>query len=282
MKLYSTLFLLLAFIGAHAQAPLTSAPTPPVRISTNVKSIFSEAYAPVCTMGYTGNDNTFDNDWCAASTSLIQVAGNAANVTTGLGCEGITFKDGRFNATEYTHLHLDIFTNTPTANKSFNIKFSNWNGTAAEANAIEYSATNANVLPATNPNNWISLDLPFTSFTPINGGGRNDLVQFVITSDLGTVYYDNLYVYKNTPLTTTDFVAVPYTIYPNPCKNLLNITAPKNIQKVAISDVLGHNMLSQTGSNTQISIDLSALASGIYFAKIYDANGGQVLKFVKD
>jgi Secretion system C-terminal sorting domain len=282
MKTTLTLFFLAAFNFVQAQAPTASAPTPPSRTSTDVKSIFSEAYTPVCTMGYTGSDNTFDNSWCAATTTLLQVATNNTNVTTGLGCEGITFLDGRFNATAFTHMHIDIFTNTPTLAKSFNIKFSNWNGTAAEANALAYSATNANILPATNPNSWISIDLPFTSFTPINGSSRNDLVQFVITSDLGTVYYDNLYVYKNTPLNTNDVAPNQYSIYPNPCKNTISITAPKTVQKLAISDVLGHAIITIEGVNAQKEIDISNLTPGIYFAKIYGDGAAQMLRFIKE
>ncbi|MEY4938239.1 MAG: hypothetical protein RIS64_4600, partial [Bacteroidota bacterium] len=98
----------------------------------------------------------------------------------------------------FTHFHMDIWTDTPTVDKSFNIKFSNWAGGAGEANAIEYSTTNANFLTNPNPGTWISLDIPLTSFLPINGSDRSDLVQFVISSDLGTVYYDNLYLHKNT------------------------------------------------------------------------------------
>ena len=86
---------------------------------------------------------------------------------------------------------MDIYTDTDTMDKSFTIKLSNWNGGGGEANAIEFPVTNANFL--TGSGSWISLDIPLNDFTTIVNGDRNDIAQVVLASDLGTVYYDNLY-----------------------------------------------------------------------------------------
>jgi len=183
--------------------PTTAAPTPPVRNAADVKSIFSDAYSPIATLGYTGDVDSYHTDWAAARTVKLMVDGNAIHKVTGLGYEGIAFQSARIDATTMTNLHMDIWTATPTADKSFNIKFSNWNGGTEEANAIEFSTTNAStpVLPNTNPGTWISLDIPLTSMP----GLRNDLVQFIITSDLGTVFYDNLYLWKETTSNTRTY-----------------------------------------------------------------------------
>ncbi len=174
--------------------PTGAAPTPPVRNAVDVKSIFSDAYTPIGSLVYSGDVDTYDTTWCGGTTEKVIIAGNATNKITGLGCEGVAFQTARFNATTMTNLHMDIWTPTATLDKSFNIKFSNWNGGSGEANAIQFSTTNVSSpsLPNPNPGTWISLDIPLTSMP----GLRNDLVQFVITSDLGIVYYDNLYLWK--------------------------------------------------------------------------------------
>ncbi len=269
-------------------APTTAAPTPPARAAADVKSIFSDAYTPIATLNYAGvdgqpsNDNTFNTSWCPGATSLVQVAGNNTNKVTGLGCEGISFLSGRFDATSFTHFHIDIWTNTATLDKSFNMKFSNWNGGAGEANAIEFSTTNASnpALPNPNPGTWISLDIPLSAWTT---GSRNDLVQFIITSNLGTVYYDNLYLHKNTTLGTSDFQIAGLKVYPNPSKDSWNVqTANVKMSSIQVYDILGKNILSVSPNDTKARINATSLKAGIYFAKINTANGSSSIKLVKE
>jgi hypothetical protein len=247
--------------------PATAAPTPPNRPAADVKSIFSNAYAPIAVLGYTGDDNTYNTTWCGATTSLVSIVGNDTNKVTGLGCEGVAFQAGRFNASSFTHFHMDFWTETPTLDKSFNIKFSNWAGGTGEANAIEFSTTNANFLTNPNPGTWISLDIPLTSFLPVNGSDRSDLVQFVISSDLGTVYYDNLYLHKNTTLGTSNFTDAKVNMYPNPTKNTFTIEAKNNIQNVSVVNMLGQEILKNSPNKLSTSLDLSSFQNGVYVVK---------------
>lgn len=253
--------------------PATAAPTPPARPVADVKSLFSNAYAPIAVLNYSGadnqpsNDNTYNTSWSPANTSLLLIFGNDTNKTVGLGFEGVSFLAGRFDATGFTNLHMDIWTDSPTTNKSFNVKFSNWNGGTGEANAIEYAVTNANFLPATNPGTWISLDIPLSSFNGINGSGRNDLAQFIITSDLGTVFYDNLYLHKNTILATSTFETANVRMYPNPANNVLNIEAKTNIENVSIYNLLGQEIISKSVNNSTATLDISNLQVGVYVVK---------------
>lgn len=262
--------------------PTTAAPTPPARAVADVRSIFSDAYAPISVIGYTGDDNTFNNSWCGAVTSLVQVVGNNTNKITGLGCEGVTFLAGRFDATTFTHFHLDIWTASPTLDKSFNVKFSNWNGGAGEANAIEFSVNNTNFLTNPNPGTWISLDIPLTSFNPITNANRNDLVQFVITSDLGTVYYDNLYLHKNTVLSSENFNVSKVRLYPNPATNILNIESVSNIQNLAVYNVLGQEVINREINSSSVNLDVSALNTGVYVIKTMIDGNVSSTKFIKE
>lgn len=262
--------------------PLTAAPTPPARAASDVRSIFSDAYAPISTIGYTGDDNTYNNSWCGANTSLVSIAGNNTNKVSGLGCEGVTFLAGRFDATTFTYFHMDIWTATETADKSFNVKFSNWNGGAGEANAIEYSVTNGNFLTNPNPGTWISLDIPLANFNPINGANRNDLVQFVITSDLGLVYYDNLYLHKNTVLSTEGFVKNSLKMYPNPSRNILNLSSDAIIENVSIYNTMGQLLSNQIGNKTNETIDVSSLPTGVYILTAQIGNELIKKQFIKE
>lgn len=252
--------------------PTVAAGTPPGRPAADVKSIFSDAYTPITTFNYAGvdgqpsNDNTYNTSWCPGTTSLIQVAGNNTNKTIGLGCEGISFLAGRFDATSFTHFHMDIWTPTATMDKSFNIKFSNWNGGNGEANAIEYSVNNSNLLPSTNPGNWISLDIPLSSFTP---GNRNDLVQFIITSDLGTVYYDNLYLHKNTLATQESQNIKAAKVYPNPVSAGEMVTVDANAKSLEIYTVSGQKVKSANAK----TINTAGLTKGVYLLKATDDKG---------
>ena len=263
-------------------APIPAAPTPPNRPADDVKSIFSDVYQPITAIGYSGDDNTYNNSWCAAITSLVQVGGNNANKITGLGCEGITFLAGRFSAEGFTRFHMDIYTDTPTQDKSFNFKFSNWSGGNGETNAYEYSATNANVLPNVNPGTWISIDLPLTSFTAIGPANTTDFVQFVITSDLGTVYYDNLYLHKNTVLGTKSFEVSNVKMYPNPAQNILNIQSVAKMDKVSVYNVLGQEVISKVPNNELLILDVSNLEKGIYVVKTSIEGIISSSKFIKE
>jgi Secretion system C-terminal sorting domain len=253
-------------------APVTAAPTPPNRPAADVKSIFSDAYAPVAVLNYLGvenqpsNDNTYNTSWCGANTTLVQVAGNNTNKITGLGCEGISFLAGRFNAAGFTRFHMDIWTATPTQDKSFNFKFSNWSGGTQETNAYEYSATNANILTSGSEGNWISIDLPISSFTAINAPNNTDFVQFVITSNLGTVYYDNLYLHKNT-LGTSSFESANIKMYPNPASTRFTIDAKAIVEKVSVYNLLGQEVITKNPNNQLVTLDISDLQVGVYVVK---------------
>lgn len=267
--------------------PSEAAPTPPARAAADVKSIFSDAYTPIATLNYAGvdgqpsNDNTYNTSWCPATTELVQIAGNNTNKVTGLGCEGVSFLSARFDATSFTHFHIDIWTDSDTQDKSFNMKFSNWDGGAGEVNAIQFSTTNASnpALPNPNPGTWISLDIPLTDWT---AGNRNDLVQFIITSDLGAVYYDNLYLHKNTTLGTEDFAKTSFKTYPNPTQDKWTIeTQNVRMSSITVYDVLGKSVMAIEPNEDRAVIDGSNLKSGLYFAKVETAEGVSSVKLVK-
>lgn len=264
--------------AACPAAPTVAAPDQPNRAPADVLSIFSSAYANI------GVD-TFDTPWCPGTTTEILIAGNATKQITGLGCEGIDWQSSRtVDASGFTFFHMDIWTDSDTMDKSFNIKFSNWGGTGGETSAIEFSLTNASspALPNPNPGTWISLDIPLSSWTPVGSSDISDIVQFVITSDLGTVYYDNLYLHKNTTLGTDEFETAGFKVFPNPTNDVWNISSSNTISNVAVYDILGKQVLTLSPNSNEATINASSLRTGVYFARIEGVNGSKTIKLVRE
>jgi hypothetical protein len=257
------------------QFPSVAAPTPPARAASEVVSIFSGAYDNITV-------DTFDTPWCPGSTTEVEVEGDAIKRVANLGCEGVDFQSGRFDATGFSTLHIDFFTFSDTQDASFNLKFSNWNGGAAEANAIEYSMTNANVLTAPNTGTWYSVDIPLDDFNAITNDDRNDIVQFIITSNLGTVFYDNLYLHNNTTLSNDQVTISDFKVFPNPTNNAWTIKAKKELTQVQVFDVLGKSVMTLNPNALNVELDASTLNRGIYFAKISTVSGSESVKLIKN
>ena len=252
--------------------PSTAAPTPPARDAADVVSIFSDAYSNI-------NVDTFDTNWCPAETKEVIIGGDATKLVTGLGCEGVDFQSGRFDATGMTRFHMDIWTDTDLQDKSFNFKFSDWAGGAGEVGAWEYSATNANILTVGDEGTWISIDLPLSAFTVINGVDGTDFVQFVITSNLGTVYYDNIYLHKNTTLSNTDFAQAEFKAYPNPARAAWTIQTTEDMKAVQVYNIAGSLVRDLEVNASKTVISTEGLSSGVYLAKI--SNGLDQTKTIK-
>jgi hypothetical protein len=207
------------------------------------------------------------------------------------GCEGINFRAGSFDATSFTHFHIDIWTPIQTmALRNISLKLSNHNASNAEVNAIERNITNAtplpNQLPSTDPNpgTWLSFDIPLADFTIAGGGSaaRNNLAEFIISTNLGIVYYDNVYFHKNTTLGASNFEVAKVKLYPNPTSNILNIECAATIQTVSIYNVLGQEVLNRTIDSNTARIDVASFNSGIYVVKTVVDGVTSSTKFIKE
>ena len=177
-------------IAAPDPVPTTAAPTPPVRNAVDVISLFSNAYTNIAI-------DTWSAPYDDSSVSDLQVVGNDVKKILFSNFLGVQFTGAgkHIDITPMKNLHIDLWTATPTLDKVFNIKLSNWAGGAGEANAIELNVNNASTpkLPNPNPGTWISLDIPLDKLT----ASRNDIAEFLITAPgLGTVYVDNIYFWR--------------------------------------------------------------------------------------
>jgi hypothetical protein len=85
----------------------------------------------------------------------------------------------------------------------------------------------------------------------------------------------------NQSLANTDFDKNNFTVYPNPVKDILNVSYTQNISNVAVYNMLGQEVVSKTMDANQGQIDLSALASGTYLVKVKTETAVQTIKIVK-
>lgn len=84
-----------------------------------------------------------------------------------------------------------------------------------------------------------------------------------------------------TSLSNNDFVKDAFSIYPNPVQDVINITTKGNesIKQVQLLDVQGKEINVSLNNN---QVDVSNLASGMYFIYVETEAGRNALKFVKN
>ncbi len=82
-------------------------------------------------------------------------------------------------------------------------------------------------------------------------------------------------------LNTENFEEDTFNIYPNPVKDLLNVSASKNINTIQIFDLAGKKVFSESPRNNEAQINLSSLVTGVYIVKLISDNSVNSLKLVK-
>ena len=111
-------------------------------------------------------------------------------------------------------------------------------------------------------------------------------------SNLANIYFDyNFPITTNTATTTIQTLGTPnfdfeanFTMYPNPAKNQITLSAKNEIElnSVEIYNTLGQLILVVANAENTTPIDVSALLSGTYFVKINTDKGVSSSKFIKE
>ncbi|WP_445719100.1 T9SS type A sorting domain-containing protein [Flavobacterium sp.] len=260
--------------------PTVAAPTPPARPVGDVVSIYSDAYAPI-------TFDNFDAGWCGgAATTEVQIVGdNTLKKNSGVVCHGIEFQSNKLDLSTFTHIHFDFYiTDTDLTGDVFNVKLVDFGGGAAEASALEINI-NGGSTPQLVANQWVSVDVPITALGGVvaNNLTRTDVAQIGITTAMvSNVWYDNIYLHKNTILSSDNFNVTKVKLYPNPTSNILNIEAGANIQSIAVYNVLGQEVMNREANDSTISLDVSSLNAGVYVIKTMIDGNVSSTKFIKE
>lgn len=166
----------------------------------------------------------------------------------------------------------------------FNIELIENVGGNVVGTTYQFGATNETIVEES----WQTVNIPLSEFTNA-GFDANALFQWKFdplgqdVNNAGIVYVDNI-MFTNTQLNVVAFEQSTITAYPNPSSDAWNINLDNaNIQTVEVLNTLGQSVKTITVNDSSVRIDVSDLATGLYFAKIQNENNQfQTIKLVKN
>jgi hypothetical protein len=136
----------------------------------------------------------------------------------------------------------------------------------------------------------------FTCVASIDNGGTSAGETYtIVASTLGTTYYINVGHYSGfgdspegpftigvtTTLSSGSFDNANFSAYPNPVKDVLNISYTSEISSVKIINMLGQEVISKNINATSSQIDMSQLSAGTYIVNVTAGDTIKTLKVVK-
>lgn len=120
-------------------------------------------------------------------------------------------------------------------------------------------------------------------FLTFNGLSATNITR--ISGSAGVQARSNVTEFQSEPEIDTNF-ETNVLIYPNPSADIFNIDLTNVEQKydeVTIYSILGDKVFSAEVSRKELNtINLSHLANGYYFAKLFSENGNTTIKLIKN
>ena len=164
----------------------TEGPPTPTHAAEDVISLFSGAYDDVTV-------DTWSADWDQADVEDVDIAGDSAKKYTKLVFAGIEFTSATVDATNMTHLRMDIWTPDETIDAAFKVKLVDFgaDGVFGGDDDTEHEVT-ITAAEGLATEAWVQLDLALTDFTNLTA--REHLAQLIISGDPNTMYVDNVYL----------------------------------------------------------------------------------------
>jgi len=118
------------------------------------------------------------------------------------------------------------------------------------------------------------------TFTPETTGAYYFGFNAYQDTSQAALYVDDITV--DAALSNDDFTTDGFSYYPNPVKNVLNLSYKQNITKVTVCNLLGQEVLTKNINANEAQIDLSPLANGAYMVKINTGNVNKTVKVIKN
>lgn len=94
------------------------------------------------------------------------------------------------------------------------------------------------------------------------------------------LYVDDVSVSTSLGVNTPNNFSVKY--FPNPVKDVLNLSYDQNITGVLVYNLLGQRVIERQFNDTSVQLNIAELASGNYLVKVLTDNGSETLKIVKE
>jgi hypothetical protein len=218
--------------------------------------MFSNAYTNV------GVD-TWRTVWSAADLTDLQIAGNDTKKYANLNFVGIeTTGANLIDASAMNYFHVDVWTPNMT---TFRVKLVDFGADTAFGGGDD---TEHELSFTPTLSGWNSYEIPMGDFAGLIN--RNHIAQLIFSGNpagSGTAFIDNVY-FSAVSMATNAFESAVADVYPNPTSSRLNINALKNIEQVALYNMLGQEVLFEKPLNPTTVLDLSSLQEGVYLVKI--------------
>lgn len=125
------------------------------------------------------------------------------------------------------------------------------------------------------------------SGTPTTAGTYTVVFQLkaysVITQDITLDYY-KIVVTNCGTAGINQIASSTFKMFPNPANDKVNIQGVdnKNIDRIELTDASGKTIQAFDVNGNQMEINTSGLNVGLYFVNVYDANGMETLKLIKE
>lgn len=84
------------------------------------------------------------------------------------------------------------------------------------------------------------------------------------------------------PLSNNSFSSLNFKSFPNPVRDVLNLSFDKNISNILVINLLGQEVLSSKLNTQEAKIDMSSLNVGVYLVKITADNEVKTIKIIKE
>ncbi|HLN94784.1 MAG TPA: T9SS type A sorting domain-containing protein [Flavobacterium sp.] len=129
-----------------------------------------------------------------------------------------------------------------------------------------------------------------TTFAGTDQSGNIDRITFrqnagpagMPTGRVGLVSVANSWDDLSFSLSAPDFRRNTLSVYPNPARNLLNITSDRTISDLSVVNLLGQQMPVRSLDRSFSQLDVTGLAKGTYLVKVTTAAGTEVCRFIKE
>lgn len=129
------------------------------------------------------------------------------------------------------------------------------------------------------PDGINNISLPFT----VSATGNYSIsVSVASIPNSGFVYIDDLRVGLSGTMGFENNDIADVAIYPNPVKNILNISNKEAIETVAIYSSTGQTLFTENPQKTIYTLNLEKLAAGIYFVNVHSGGLTKRCKIIKE
>ncbi len=99
--------------------------------------------------------------------------------------------------------------------------------------------------------------------------------------DANNEYYVDDVAFVDNSAGVNDFSADAFSVYPNPVKDVLNISSKASVDAITVYDILGKVVYSAQPGTMSPTINMSSFASGAYLVKVAIGNATKTIQVIK-